>query len=96
MITHMCDLSPDDSIHAIIWAFTELGLSREYGLTALTTAAEYGRNNVASWLIDHFKITPFETFYKCSIYPIWEYRSLNSYYKVRNMLLKKNILCSIC
>lgn len=92
MITHMCDdnLSPDDSMIAIIWAFTELGLSREDGIEALTPAAEYGRNNVASWLIDHFKITPFETFYKASPYPIWETtRSLNSYYKVRNMLLKK-------
>lgn len=91
MIKNMYDnLSPVDSMNAIIWAFTELGLSRENGLEALTSAAEYGRNNVASWLIDHFKITPFETFYKASPYPIWETtRSLNSYYKVRNMMLKK-------
>ena len=52
-----------ESMNAFIWAFTELGLPRKMGLLALEVAAKNGRTDAASWLIDHFKITPAEVFY---------------------------------
>ena len=67
MFQDMCNdefiMTSHESMDAFIWAFTELGFSREMGLIALGVAAENGRTAAASWLIDHFKITPAEVFY---------------------------------
>lgn len=45
-----------ETMHLYIWAFTELGLPRENSFQALSEAVNRGRNNAASWLIDHFDI----------------------------------------
>jgi hypothetical protein len=54
--------SPQDIMNSFIWAFTEMGLSRQDGLLALTVAAEHGCSPTASWLINHFNITLFEVY----------------------------------
>ncbi len=67
MFQDMCNddfiMTSHESMNAFIWAFTELGFSREMGLLALGVAAENGRTAAASWIIDHFKVTPAEVFY---------------------------------
>lgn len=65
MFDKMCDsiFTQTDTMNLYIWAFTELGLSRENGFRALSEALYRGRKFAASWLINHFNIELIELYY---------------------------------
>jgi hypothetical protein len=64
MFDNMCDsiFTQTETMNLYIWAFTELGLSRENGFRALSEAVYRGRNSAASWLINHFNIELIELY----------------------------------
>lgn len=65
MFDKMCGsiFTQTETMNLYIWAFTELGLSRENGFRALSEALYRGRKSAASWLINHFNIELIELHY---------------------------------